>query len=763
MGIIYNEKAKSFKLDAGNSSYVMQVFDNKFLSHIYYGKHVPDTDMSYLLGPISGVAPSKVPGFEVMAMDALPFEYPVPGLGDYRDACLEIQTKTGHRVCELEYDSYSIYSGKPKLDGLPATFGNEKECTTLEIVCKDPLLNLEVVLRYTVFEELNVICRSSVIKNKGSEEIYLKCALSACLDASGQDYDVLSLHGAWAKECQLTRQSVNANRVISESSRGVTSAQSSPFMALVSKEVNETCGDVYAMNFVYSGNFYASCEAGQSGSTRMVMGINPNNFTWKLEADSLFETPEVVMVYSSEGLGAMTRTFHDLYRNHLIRCPYGNQDRPILVNNWEATYFDFNETKLLELATEASKCGIEMLVLDDGWFGARSIDDRGLGDWYVNEDKIKGGLGKLTKDVNGLSMKFGLWIEPEMVNPNSDLYREHPDWAIQIPNRTGKLSRTQYVLDWSRKEVRDSVYAQIKHVLDNAHVEYIKWDMNRHLTDLGSYDLPSDRQQELSHRYVLGVYDIMNRLITDFPDLLYENCSSGGARFDAGVLYYSPQIWASDDTDAIERIRIQAGTSLCFPLSSMGSHVSAVPNHQTGRITPFETRGIVALSGTFGYELDVTKLSQEEKDLIKKQTKMFHKYNHLVRNGDLYRLSDVFHPEDYACWSVVSKDRSEALITFVQIHSRPGFFATGTNIKLQGLDPNAKYYVEQHVGGIEPIGTDSESVGDQEKRQASGLGGMESNGVQQISGAALMNGGYVIQRVPGDYTAQLLHFVRVKE
>ena len=759
MSIIFNEEAKSFKLDAGNTSYVIGIFDDKFISHVYYGKKIPDTDVNYLLGPVTGVAPSKVPGFEVMFLDALPQEYSTIGLGDYRDHCLEVETINGHHVCELKYVSHSIYNGKPKLTGMPATFGND--CTTLEIVCKDSLLNLEVILIYSAFDSLDVITRSVKIINKDVNPIYLKRTLSSCLDLMGQDYDVITLHGSWAKECQMHKQSVNANRVISESSRGVTSAQSSPFMAVTSKDVKEDYGDVYAMNFVYSGNFYASVEGGHNGNTRMVMGINPTNFTWKLESGSTFETPEVVMVYSNEGLGKMTRTFHDLYRNHLIRSPYKDKERPILVNNWEATYFDFNETKLLELAKEASKCGIEMLVLDDGWFGQRSIDDRGLGDWYVNEEKIKGGLGKLTENVNALGMKFGLWIEPEMVNPNSDLFREHPDWAIQIPGRTGKLSRTQYVLDWSRKEVRDTVYAQIKHVLDNANVEYIKWDMNRHLTDLGSFDLESDRQQELSHRYVLGVYDIMERLITDFPNLLYENCSSGGARFDAGVLYYSPQIWASDDTDAIERIRIQAGTSLCYPMSSMGAHVSAVPNHQTGRITPFETRGIVALSGTFGYELDVTKLSDEEKALIKKQTKMYHKYNHIVRKGDLYRLSDVFHPEDYACWSQVTKDQKEVLVTFVQIHSRPGFFTTATRIQLKGLDPEAMYKLEEHIGGPTPMNTDPDSVGDQEKRQAAGLGGSEISSIT-LSGAALMNGGYWITKVPGDYTAQLLHFVKVE-
>ena len=757
MSITYSERNRSFRLDAGSSSYVISIFDQEqFVAHTYYGPALKDTDLDFMLLPSARACPSLVNRARTSFMDALSFEYPTFGIGDYRDHCLEVRTKSGHHACGLTYVSHQIYPGKPALPGLPATFGEEDACTTLELTCQDAVLNLEVVLYYTTFEKLDVIARSAVITNRAEEEIYLERALSGALDLQGQQYDILTLHGSWAKECRLTRTPVSGNRILSESSRGETSAQSSPFLGIAAKNADEDHGSVYGMNLVYSGNFYASAEGHHNGGTRAVMGINPLTFGWKLDPGESFTTPELVMVYSNEGLGKMTRTFHDLYRQHLIRCPYGDKDRPILVNNWEATYFNFNETKILELAKSAAACGIEMLVLDDGWFGARNDDSKGLGDWVVNEDKLKGGLGKLTNEINALGMKFGLWIEPEMVNPDSDLYRAHPDWAIQIPGRPCSLGRDQLVLDWSRKEVRDHVYNQIKEVLDNANVEYIKWDMNRHLTELGSFALTADCQKELSHRYVMGVYDIMERLKQDYPKLLHENCSSGGARFDAGVLYYSPQIWTSDDTDAIERIRIQAGTSLCYPLSTMGAHVSAVPNHQTGRITPFMTRGIVALFGTFGYELDITKLSGEEQDMIRKQTAMYHKYSHLVREGDLYRLTDVFHPGNTAAWSLVSKDKKEALVAFVQIHSAPGDLEDDLLIHLKGLDPDAIYELEEHVGGIEA---------DENGRFNFFLGTPGSHMPGQVfraSGQALMSGNFWMDKINEDYAAQLLHFVKVQ-
>ena len=398
------------------------------------------------------------------------------------------------------------------------------------------------------------------------------------------------------------------------------------------------------------------------------------------------------MVYSDKGFGKMTRTFHKLYREHLIRSPYLNQKRPILINNWEATYFDFDEKKLLEIAKEASELGIEMLVMDDGWFGCRNDDNTSLGDWQVNEDKLKGGLKYLVDEVNKLGMKFGIWLEPEMISPDSNLYREHPDWAFAVPGRTGSLARNQYVLDLTRQEVRDYVYEMIAAVLRSSNIEYVKWDMNRQLSDMGSCGLPADRQGELYHRQVLAVYELQDRMTKEFPYLLLENCSGGGARFDPGMLYYSPQIWCSDDTDAVERLSIQAGTAMIYPLSTMGAHVSDCPNHALGRTTPFETRGYVALAGTFGYELDVTKIAKEEQGKIPDQVAMYHKYNDLVREGDYYRIAHYAENHYYDCFEVVAKDKSEALVTYIQVLNRPNFHSR--RIRIPGLDKTACYVIE---------------------------------------------------------------------
>lgn len=463
-------------------------------------------------------------------------------------------------------------------------------------------------------------------------------------------------------------------------------------MAWKSRTATEESGDVYAMNFVYSGNFLAQIEENQFDSIRAMMGIHPQDFCWKLESGASFQAPEVICVYSAEGLGGMTRNFHELYRNHLIRGTYKDKKRPILINNWEATYFDFDTEKLLGIAKQASALGIEMLVMDDGWFGNRNDDNSGLGDWFVNESKIKGGLKYLVDEVNKLGMKFGIWVEPEMISPDSDLYREHPDWAIQIPGRVGSLARNQYVLDLTRKEVRDCIYDRIAAILRSANIEYVKWDMNRQLSDLGSYGLPADRQGELCHRQALAVYEMQERLVTDFPNLLLENCSGGGARFDPGMLYYSPQIWCSDDADAIERLSIQAGTAMIYPLSTMGAHVSDCPNHTVGRTTPFETRGYVALAGTFGYELDVTKIPEADRKMIPDQVAMYHKYNDLVRQGDYYRIARYAENHFYDCYAVVAKDKSEALVTYIQVLNRPNFHSR--RICIPGLDPEKTYVIE---------------------------------------------------------------------
>ncbi|HHX12881.1 MAG TPA: alpha-galactosidase [Clostridiales bacterium] len=729
MSIHYYEKTRIFKLDTPKSTYMIGIVDEEnFIGHIYYGKKVIDTDLSYTMRLHgSSDVPSKNSRDRVTFFDSMPMEYSTHGVGDFRESAISVKDKNGHTACSLSYVSHIIYKGKQKLAGLPATFASEEECTTLELTCEDKTLQLQVILTYNVFEKLDVITRSVKVHNMSKDSIYLTKVLSACLDMDNRDYDLVTLHGLWSKERMINRKNISYGKHQISSLRGVSSHQEQPFMAIVDNNADDEKGEVFAFNLVYSGNFMAQVEITQFNMLRAVIGINPTDFCWKLDEGESFIAPEAVMVYSDEGIGGMTRTFHDLYRNNLIRSKYKDSKRPILINNWEATYFDFDTDKLLSIVKEASQLGIEMLVMDDGWFGKRDDDNTSLGDWFVNESKIKGGLKHLVDEVNKEGMKFGIWFEPEMISPDSDLYRAHPDWAIQIDGRKGALARNQYVLDLSRKEVRDTVYESIHKILSEANIEYVKWDMNRSLTDLGSFALNSQEQGELYHRYVLGLYEMQERLLNDFPNILLENCSSGGARFDPGMLYYSPQIWSSDNTDAIDRLRIQEGTSLIYPLSSMGAHVADCPSHSNGRVTPFETRGYVALAGTFGYELDVTKLSEEERAMIPDQVALYHKHNDLVRSGDYYRIASFQSNHEYDCYEVVSKDKKEALVTFIQVGARPNYRTR--RIRLKGLKENA-FYRNLETG-------------------------------QEFSGGALMHVGYPIENMWGDYLGLLIHLVEV--
>ena len=736
INIFYNEKDKTFKLRANNTDYMMKVCEEGYLAHIYYGNKVPDEDPTYLLRlDESPFTPATNDRDRASFMDTLPFEYPCFGIGDYRESAFKIMDANGMSTCDLRYVSHKMYEGKPKLEGLPATFATEESgCSTLEITMYDKYADIEVVLIYTAFDKLDVITRSAVITNKGEKPFKITRALSACVDFDTDKMDMITLNGSWARERAVERCRLHHAKQLVDSCRGESSHQNNPFVALCDNNADEDKGEVFGFNFVYSGNFYAQAEVTQHKKTRFLMGINPLDFEWLLEKGESFTCPEVVMVHSDEGIGKMSRTFHDLYRNNLIRGEYKDKRRPILINNWEATYFNFDTDKLIDIAKEASKLGIEMLVMDDGWFGHRDSDNSSLGDWFVYEKKLKGGLKYLVDEVNKLGMKFGIWFEPEMISPDSELYKAHPDWAIQIKGRPLTLCREQYVLDYSRKEVRDYVYGMMKKILDSANIEYIKWDMNRQLTEVGSATMPADRQRELWHRYVLGVYDLMDRLTTDYPHILLENCSGGGARFDPGMLYYSPQIWCSDDTDAIERLKIQHGTSMCYPCSAMGAHVSDCPNHTVGRNTPFKTRGHVAMVGTFGYELDVTRIPQEDRDAIPAQIEEFNKFNKLVRTGDHYRIGNMFEDNTWDAWEFVAKDKSEALFEFVQVLARPN--ERSRRIKLKGLEPEAYYYEES-----EPD--------------------------KKISGAALMNAGINIAKIwngdglYGDFCSKILHFIKV--
>lgn len=694
MNITYNERNRVFKLDTAHTSYCIGIVDEEnFVGHIYYGRKLADDDLAYLMRTQEPpFVPSKNNRDRTSFWDAFPTEYTGNDIGDYREGALTVRTEGGHTAVCLSYLSHRIYRGKEKLEGLPATFGNEEECMTLELTLEDKLLGLQVLLSYSIFADNDAVARSVRIINNGEGSIYLTKALSACIDMDNEDYEMITLHGSWARERAVQTRTIMKGKQGVSSTRGESSHQEHPFMAWKKRSTTEESGDIYAMNFVYSGNFLAQIEENQFGSIRAMMGIHPYNFCWKLEPGDSFQAPEVICVYSSEGIGGMSRCFHDLYRGHLIRGEYRDKKRPILINNWEATYFDFDTDKLLSIARQASALGIEMLVMDDGWFGCRNDDNTSLGDWKVNENKLKGGLKHLVDEVNKLGMKFGIWFEPEMISPDSDLYRAHPDWAIAVPGRTGSLARNQYVLDLTRKEVRDHVYEMVASVLRSANIEYVKWDMNRQLSDLGSYGLPADRQGELYHRQVLAVYELQERLTSEFPHLLLENCSGGGARFDAGMLYYSPQIWCSDDTDAIERLSIQSGTAMVYPLSAMGAHVSDCPNHAIGRVTPFKTRGYVALAGTFGYELDVTKIPQEDRGMIPEQIAMYHKYNDLIRRGDYYRIANYADNGLYDCYVVAAKDKSEALVTYVQVLNRPNYHSR--RIHIPGLDPDRTYVIE---------------------------------------------------------------------
>ena len=699
MAIQFYEAEKVIKLDTAHTTYMMGVTKEGYLGHLYYGERVEHLCGNGAFRGAEYPAPEALAREKQAFLSIFPFEYPTGGVGDYRESCLDVRNEKGQSGCELFFDSCEIRAGKPALEELPASFGEEREVSTLTVVLRDPVLKLKVSLLYSVFEKQDVITRSVLLENEGTENLIIDKVLSAALDMDDQDYEMVTLHGAWARERHIQRQKLFYGKQSVGSVRGVSSPQDHPFLALVSPCADQKHGDVYAMDFVYSGNFLAEAHKEQMGNVRMVMGIHPDGFRWQLSPSEKFTAPEAVMTFSSEGLGRMTRNYHDFFRAHLIRSPYKELDRPILINNWEATYFDFDADKLLQIARDAAASGIEMFVMDDGWFGARSSDNCALGDWVVNEKKLSGGLKKLVDGVKSLGMKFGIWFEPEMISEDSDLFRAHPDYAIQIPGRRPTLARNQLVLDFSRKEVRDAVYDMVYHVLKSADIDYVKWDMNRYLSDLGSACLDAEHQGELFHRYVLGLYEMQQRLLDDFPNLLLENCSSGGARFDAGMLYYSPQIWTSDDTDAIERLRIQEGTALVYPLSTMGAHVSKCPNEQVGRNTPFETRANVALAGTFGYELNIAELPEEDRARIPGQVERYHRFHSLIANGDYYRLHSWEDAEPWDCWENAAKDGSRALLTYVQVLGRPNM--PSRRIRPEGLKPEAEYQVSKIRDGEE--------------------------------------------------------------
>ncbi len=689
MNITYKEESGLFCLETARSMMLLQTADG-CLGMVHYGAPIALSDGASLLRTdVHPFTPAVLPREALSFQNSFPHAYPAHGCGDFREAALRLTDAHGaFSVCPV-YRQHRIYDGKPSLEGLPHSFG--AHCRTLEIDLTDAPTNITVTLRYTLFADSDVIAQSVCIRNDSTQPVMLNRAMSACLSLEG-DYDMLTLNGAWARERHIQRVPVHIGKQSVGSLYGASSHQHNPFFALCEPHTTETQGAAYGLCFVYSGNFLALAEKDTFGGVRALLGIHPEAFCWELQPGDAFAAPEVLLTYTNAGLDTMSRSYHDFMRQHLIRSPWQFKERPVLINNWEATYFDFNTDKLLSIADAAAECGIDMLVMDDGWFGRRSNDDSSLGDWFVNTEKLPEGIGFLGQELKKRGLRFGIWFEPEMISPDSELFRQHPDWAVQIPGRPLTLSRAQCVLDMTRPEVREYLLERMCAIIREGGISYVKWDMNRQITEAYSPTLPPHRQQEFFHRYVLGVYDLMERLLQAFPDLLLEGCAGGGGRFDAGMLYYCPQIWTSDDTDAAERVKIQYGTSLCYPPSAMGAHVSVCPNHTVGRNSAFSARGHIALCGTFGYELDITKLSDTELAEIRQQTADYRRFSHLVREGNFHRLSDPFAEPAFAAWMFAAKDGSEALVTCMQVRGEPN--RRSRRIRLCGLDAAADYRIE---------------------------------------------------------------------
>lgn len=690
MSIIYNPNKRIFSLHTKNTTYQMMVDQYGYLLHLYYGSvnyGLMDYALVYADRGFSG-NPYVAGADRTYSLDTLPQEYPTLGTGDYRNYALNIENSDGIECCNLKFSHYEIKKGKYSLKGLPAVWADENKADTLEIVLKDSVSKIEVSLLYGVLAEEDIITRSVIIRNTGEERVTLKKAAGACLDFVSGDFDMIKFYGKHTMERNVERIHVGHGTSSFGSRRGTSSHQYNPAIILADKNTTEDFGNCYGMLFVYSGNFLCEVEKDQINQTRLLMGLNDDLFSYPLDVKGEFAVPEVIMSYSSNGFSELSHRYHSCIRNYVCRGKYVNTARPVLINSWEAAYFDFNGDTIVNLAKEAADLGIDMVVMDDGWFGKRNDDNSSLGDWYVNEDKLGCTLAELIDKINRLGVKFGIWIEPEMVNEDSDLFRNHPDWTIKIEKRDPIRSRNQLLLDFSRKEVRDHIFEQICAMLDQGNIEYIKWDMNRSMADVYAGNVTYD--------YVLGVYDFLERLILKYPDILIEGCSGGGGRFDAGMMYYTPQIWCSDNTDAINRTKIQYGSSFFYPVSVVGSHVSAVPNHQTGRITSLNTRGITAMAGTFGYEMNPAFLNEEDKAVIREQIKTYKKYETLICQGDYYRLSNPFCDE-WSAWMFVSEDKKQVLVNVVRLEVQ-GNMAT-TYIRLKGLHKES-VYIDDATGKV---------------------------------------------------------------
>lgn len=734
MSVHVNEEHKLFHLQTANTSYIFQILENGGAGQLYYGAKIP------VKAAYTNLASREEHDCtNTLTVDQSDFqlelikqEYAGLGKGDYRYPAYQITYPNGSRTSEFEYTGYEVADGKERLKNMPSAFDDQgDDSQTLTVTFKDALANLVLQLHYTVFEKEDVIVRSATFINRGQEAVTLDRALSLQLDLPDHDYDMLQFSGSWARERHLIRTPLRSGIQSIGSLRVASSHQQNPFFALARPHTDNHQGAAFGFNFIYSGNFIDSVEVDQFDTTRVLVGINPDDFGWKLANGESFQTPEAVMTYTSDGLNQMSQQLGAFYQDHLINQHFAHQDRPILINNWEATFMDFNEAKLMKIVDQADKLGIEMFVLDDGWFGHRDDDKSSLGDWFVDQKKFSNGISGFADRVHDKGMKFGLWFEPEMISIDSKLYEKHPDWMIATPGRQGTPARNQYVLDITRQEVVDYLFEHMSAIIKQTKLDYIKWDMNRNITEMYGAKLPADQQLEFPHRYILGAYQLYARLTEAFPKVLFESCASGGGRFDLGMMYYAPQAWCSDDTDAVERIKIQDGTSYGYTQNMWGAHVSAVPNDQVGRLTSLDTRAAVAYFGDFGYELDITKMAADELATIKKQVAFYKQYRHLFQFGKFYRLDnpDTNNDNVYG-WQVVNEDRSEAILTRFQIlnGANPAYI----RVYFAGLDPEATYTV--------------------------------NDGEEHFSGAELMNAGYFVPRImdrtkpekdPSDFSSRL--------
>ena len=703
MNIIYRSENQQFHLFNQEISYIFKISDDGKLLHLYYGENLPDNDYTHLIEMHHRPMTTYRKENDLLySLEHLKQEFPEYGTTDFRHPAISLLQKNGSRLTDFIYQGYEVEEGKPKLEGLPATYvDNNDESKTLKVYVLDSVTNVQVELLYTIYRDYPVITRSARVMNKGKDIQIIENISSLSLDLPDANYEWQQLSGAWGRERTIKSRTLQQGIQSIESTRGISSHQHNPFVTLKRKNTDENQGEAIGAALVYSGNFLIQAEVDTWDVTRLQVGINPFGFNWKLNPGEIFTAPEAILVYSSKGLNAMSQTFHQLFRKRLARGKWREKDRPVLINNWEATYFDFDEEKLVNIAKKAFDVGIELFVLDDGWFGERENDCAGLGDWHVNPKRLPRGIGSLSEKIRSFGMKFGLWFEPEMVNKDSELYRTHPNWIISTPNRKPNHGRNQYVLNFGLDEVVENIFDQMCKIIDESNLDYIKWDMNRPLTDVFDSHLLADQQGEVFHRYVLGVYRLYEKLITKYPNILFESCSSGGGRFDPGMLHYAPQAWASDDSDAIERLKIQYGTSMLYPLSSIGAHVSIVPNHQTNRITPIKTRGNVAFFGAFGYELDLNELSEGDLRIVKEQIAFYKKYRTIIHNGTFYRLLSPFDDDNQTAWMVVSHDKKTAIVAHYKTLNEVN--APYRRLKLKGLDNDGFYKIGQNSlrSGIE--------------------------------------------------------------